>query len=269
MKDLQPLKPANAAPPAQAAVSPARWNAESKGFWAVLGLAAVLIGGVYATIAICQHFMVPVPLRIGIGLAWFFGLPLAVLLLHYPGSVMRSHCLVIHAAPDTIWNTIRYRDTTSYYLATVARFVRISTEPEIYCRHSRDLGTCTGCGLPKPLARIKAKSHVEIVERFEGRLQHTRSTPAPDSTGAHSREEHIVWRIEPHADGALVTYTNISVAPPLWYWLETRLRVSHVARNILTDLKGQLDGTPDHGLFAVAREDLAFATAARKHCSCD
>ena len=207
--------------------------------------------------------------RAGLALIWLAGARLVWNRLYVPVTLKRSHSLVFSSSPEVIYNAIVPRETTDFYRASVARISAVSATPEIYRFTLRDLcPACPRCGLPHAPTRTRVSYDTEVVEKIENRLLLTRKAGKTQGMRPMSKDECTLWQIEPRGTGSLVVYTNMTVSPLLWYWATSQGKSSGVAFNILTDLQSHLEGTPNAGTFAAAREWLATARAAPEHCQC-
>jgi hypothetical protein len=203
-----------------------------------------------------------------LGLVVLVGPMLMFALGRYPGSITTSRTLLIRAAPEAVWNTVRLQKTVDYYRPTVARIERLPETPNAYRCYSRTSCKCANCTLARAPDRYDNSQIAHIVELIEGRREIVRCGPleqkSPFQKGISSEIE--TWDLVPVDGGTLVTRCVVTQRPRLW--AAVMIKTLDLPGLQLADLKTYLEGSKPTGRIAALRRELEAAKIAPMHCGC-
>jgi hypothetical protein len=186
-----------------------------------------------------------------------------------PGSITKRSEIEIEAAPQEVWNTIRFRNTTNWWKKIVSSVERTSDPGEWYRLRYFNNDTCAQCGLPRDPGSEGHSNIVEILSSDEPHRLHFRAHPkrAGGAMGTMMDYEETVLTLEALEGGRTrVTSMNTAVRPKAW--LAFILKIGDPSGEELRTLKGYLEGKSFDTIFDIGVKRLDEARHAEKFCGC-
>jgi hypothetical protein len=187
----------------------------------------------------------------------------------YPGSISNRAAIEIGAAPQQVWNTVRFRNTTDWWKKIVRSVERTSDPGEWYRVRYFNNDTCGQCCLPRDPASDGRSNLVEILASEEPHRLHFRAYPRGAGGGMENMMDHedTVLSLEPLEGGRTrVTTVNTAVRPKAW--LAFILKIGDPSGEELRTLKGHIEGTTYETIFDVGAKRLDEARHAERFCGC-